>query len=729
MKSIYARVPKASTWFADRSSHVPYKWSDVAMIAFFASRPITFLLTQILGNTVGLVSAVGIIFVLTLFAWIMTHRKEMHGKRATVQFLYVALVFVLVAVLTMLANTLAKEWMLSFQYGLLTQVFDPRKGIFALLLILLVRDEKRLLRNFDVSASILFVYLFIQWMAFKINGSWSLYYVLEDARSVQLSYNLTFGYEMIFVSIVFLTIFLQRRSKIRLVLGLIAAFIGFVYGSRGVIVCLGMFVLMTLMRYIADHAHRWTRAKKQKIWMGVAVIIVLVIGVSLLLHFKVIDVSTFSTGSRSLDMLLRGELFDDNGRSKLWGIVVNGIRESFPFGYGLYGERPFVGQRFKWGYSHNIFLELVVNFGLIGVILCGLLVYGAHRLIWAKDTQRYLWVSFILLSMNSKLLISDSLWSFDFFWAGLGLFIVVKDRQRWETAKTDRVPRRRRVSMKTHAGLLCALFVLNLALFGVVVARDVRTQTYRALRFDKPTAVLMLQDMSARDYDTFMGIARRKQMPLTVCPTPAMAQRLSHAISKEDLPDVQLGLPPRDVFGDQEAGVAEFIESYRGKPPYPKAPYAVSTTWQEFAPYSLIETYQRSDATILGLKLDRNYYYRSLMPCDFHGLEAMNASFYMRRETISGGDYISQQMTSITEDGGIILLYFKTPNDVAERSPFYGTEELRQFYDILAMLENHHFDTITVTQLLERARLAPEEKTLKTLIRNSDIVVRLLGVK
>ena len=105
--------------------------------------------------------------------------------------------------------------------------------------------------------------------------------------------------------------------------------------------------------------------------------------------------------------------------------VLNMIKNGPFYGYGVYGERNIVyNLGIRWGYSHNIFLELLVSFGwLIGSIIIIVMVIGiVHFFVKVKNKdERLLFVIFLTLSF--ELLLSNTLWLHVAPWALMALYV------------------------------------------------------------------------------------------------------------------------------------------------------------------------------------------------------------------------------------------------------------------------------------------------------------------
>ena len=204
----------------------------------------------------------------------------------------------------------------------------------------------------------------------------------------------------------------------------LAAFLGLVlcvsYGTRGpilsaVVVFGALFVFWTFTG----------RRRALKIFM----LAVLIVGAREVFTSGMLE--TFATkitplfeklgfSTRIFDYFLEGNLTIDNGRDKLADAVIQAIKEKPLFGYGIMGDRLILD-----GYVHNIVLEFLCSFGLIGggilLLLCILtLLRGVFKAKTISD-KRFL-ISMVAM-ISVKLLFSNSFIIEPYFFLILGLSI------------------------------------------------------------------------------------------------------------------------------------------------------------------------------------------------------------------------------------------------------------------------------------------------------------------
>ncbi len=204
----------------------------------------------------------------------------------------------------------------------------------------------------------------------------------------------------------------------------IPAFLGMVlcfsYGTRGPV--LAMVVAIGSLVFLEAFSGK---RKKRKI----GILLILCAGLFLLFLSGTITVIAEKTiplfeklgfSTRFFEYFLEGNLTADNGRDRLSEAVIAAIREKPLFGYGIMGDRLIIG-----GYTHNIVLEFLCSFGLIGGIIlllaCAFVVLRGFFKIKQRDKRNF----FVALTamLIIKLMFSSSFIFEPYFFLVLGIAI------------------------------------------------------------------------------------------------------------------------------------------------------------------------------------------------------------------------------------------------------------------------------------------------------------------
>lgn len=120
----------------------------------------------------------------------------------------------------------------------------------------------------------------------------------------------------------------------------------------------------------------------------------------------------FGLSSRTLLLFMR-DGFYLSGRENIYENVISAILESPLIGLGIAGDRRVLGG----SYAHNLFIELVANFGiLIGLLISLIVVFIILRGLLSKSKAKYnmliMWISpgFVHLMVSGSYFIDMKFW-------------------------------------------------------------------------------------------------------------------------------------------------------------------------------------------------------------------------------------------------------------------------------------------------------------------------------
>lgn len=139
---------------------------------------------------------------------------------------------------------------------------------------------------------------------------------------------------------------------------------------------------------------------------------------------------SFGFSTHLTDAISNGEVFEDGNRELLyvgfWMLIFR-----YPFGYGIMGDRYIsysTGLFWKPIYPHNIFLELMVDFGfIIGAILGLVLVYYIFKvLLFCKNPKYTMTILVLTCASFIKLLFASSFWIDQMYFMLVGALIAIK---------------------------------------------------------------------------------------------------------------------------------------------------------------------------------------------------------------------------------------------------------------------------------------------------------------
>lgn len=688
---------------------------DIVLILFFASRAYTALFGLFLG-TKGIYVSMAVLAMGYLIAIVSAFKKKEYND--TLYFLILFFVITIMVLITAIINPFIKEWMLNAQYGIITKIFDVRKAIFATFVILLVKDNKRIIRNMELSAFITFVYMLVQIGLFLHYKSWINYYMVRDENLVLHKYNMSLGYELIFVSIVFLSKAYRESSFKSYLIGVLAFYLAFYYGSRGILLPILGFLALTLV-FNSTKKEKFKLVKYTILTVIGFVIFINVLGfVEVLLDSNGIDsilenespIVGVNDKSRNLEMLVSNDFTAPNGREVIYSLALDAIKDKFPLGYGVYGDRPFIGDRFRWGYSHNFFLEMVVSFGIFGLMLIFGLIYFTLRLLIKKEYSEYKELLIILLAMNAKLLISDTFWHYDFFWAFIGVFLIIFT-----------INKKHRPKFLTY--LVSSLLVLNILFLGIFIKVDMKRQKYRTLDINNPTVVLTFDVKSDDNYEMY-EILKDRGLKGT-CFIDIDKVNSENYLEENTLKDMaNYGWDFQDLIGEDSSldqmskeELRKLFENKRSK--YLdfglKEPKAIAPSNGEIKLDTTLDILHYKNAIRLKGRKRSVYYYTELKGSDFYKLNALNIKEH-DEDIQKNMMYIKNQIDIAKKKNALLILYIEDSNS---NNKYNKEEKIEYFKEIVSYLIVNDFDFKTLDQIMTLAEIPAEEMTLGNYLKNN----------
>lgn len=179
----------------------------------------------------------------------------------------------------------------------------------------------------------------------------------------KVSVDMVFSYSLLLPYLFHLNGTLYNKNKIDILFFIIGTYYMVTYASRGTLVCILFYILIYMLTVL--------KKEKRKIIFKYVIIIFFVF---LLLYFTnilylfnkyLIDNGMYN---RTLNMLINGDLFFNNGRFDIYFDYLNYIIEKPIVGWGI-GADKIIGF-----YPHNVVIELFFNFGIFAVFIIGYLL-------------------------------------------------------------------------------------------------------------------------------------------------------------------------------------------------------------------------------------------------------------------------------------------------------------------------------------------------------------------
>ncbi len=197
----------------------------------------------------------------------------------------------------------------------------------------------------------------------------------------------------------------------------------FVYGTRGPILCMIVYMAWYLI-------HRFSRTTSKR---KVAIIFVILCMVGIVLFYddlflKIASLISniferFGFSTRIFDFYISGEVAVSKGRDYLTNQVLEAIAKNPYIGYGFTGDQYLLGV-----YCHNLIYEMWCHFGVVlgSLILLGLVVLTIIALVKTRRNKKIHFFVVMLISMIFvKLMLSNSYTLEPYFYFMLGVFVAV----------------------------------------------------------------------------------------------------------------------------------------------------------------------------------------------------------------------------------------------------------------------------------------------------------------
>ncbi|HWL26471.1 MAG TPA: O-antigen ligase family protein [Ureibacillus sp.] len=226
------------------------------------------------------------------------------------------------------------------------------------------------------------------------------------------NYSMAFSYYMLLPSILFIDELLDRFSIKAIFISSVSVVSILAIGSRGALLCIAVFIILKLIDPTAPK--RMSKVRGFFICAFISIAAFTLVNLQTILLFLYKWLMQFGLSSRSLKLLMSGDVYL-SGRDDIYGKVLAVIRDNPILGVGITGDRALLNGT----YSHNIFLEILVNYGvLIGSFVIIFLFTLIVGIFFVKDPMTYnlsiIWISigFVSLFVSGSYLTDLSFWTF-----------------------------------------------------------------------------------------------------------------------------------------------------------------------------------------------------------------------------------------------------------------------------------------------------------------------------
>lgn len=222
-----------------------------------------------------------------------------------------------------------------------------------------------------------------------------------------------FSYDLLFAVVTLFFSFFQNKKAIFLLAALLGAGLMFFCGARGPLLCVAIAVVLYVL-FLTDDS----TVKVLAILFSVLGLLLVLVFWQPLLDLLANAAEGMGIESRMIEKMRDGTLADDSGRSLVRSDLTPHLNL---WGYGVYGDRGLTGGR----HAHNIFLELMVHYGLIiGSAICIFIVFLILAGFFTKDREKkVLFIAFFCCGVVKLMMSSSYVLKEPVFYAMLGLCV------------------------------------------------------------------------------------------------------------------------------------------------------------------------------------------------------------------------------------------------------------------------------------------------------------------
>lgn len=322
------------------------------------------------------------------------------------------------ALVTYMIHPEYEFWYTRNYYGLWDYVLRPDNGIYAYFFIRLLNNPNWIMKALKKSAWVMYPYYGYLLYSALTRGYWIS--TGSAGQTIHLSYDLSFGYDMLLFTLVFFYAALKQKKVVDIIMTGIGFGMILFGGSRGPLLCIAIFIALYFIINLVQSKH------KGRIGFAVSfIVLLLAYCYEYILGAIIIVMNYLGISSRTVMMLLEGTIANDNGRDKIWNAAIQMIKDN-PFGYGALGTRHVIYYYHDVGHCHQLFLEILVDFGIfLGMFIIMCIMFRAFKIITDKRNIEWKAVFIIFFARACQLILSGTYWHVASFWACIGIGVAI----------------------------------------------------------------------------------------------------------------------------------------------------------------------------------------------------------------------------------------------------------------------------------------------------------------
>ena len=344
-------------------------------------------------------------------------------KRMVFDFWGLYIFLLLFLLLTYILNPGYEEWFARETYGVWDYVLRPDNGIYIYLFIRILNSPKRIIKCIREAGWIMLVYYGYRSINAVLRGYWI--DTSNKGYEIRMSYNLGLGYHVLFLTLVFLFCALENKEMKSWFASFVGVAIIMVAGSRGPFLCILIFFALYF-------GVKLINSKKKVLYLVgfMSAALILWMALPYLLEFLIQLLDAFNLPSRLIKKLAEGSISDDSRRHLIWNATIQMIKNN-PLGYGAMGSRHVLSRYVYAGYPHQIFLEILVDFGVVaGAIIIISMAVSSFRIFTMKRKEDWRGLFIVFFSNACQLLLSLTYWHTIGLWGVLAVGVCIYSSQR-----------------------------------------------------------------------------------------------------------------------------------------------------------------------------------------------------------------------------------------------------------------------------------------------------------
>lgn len=296
-----------------------------------------------------------------------------------------------------------KFWYTRPEYGVWEYVLRPDNGLYIYLFLRVINKPKEILKSIRYSALVMYAYYGIAIVRAVNRGYWI--DTTNTGSEIHIAYNLSIGYHLLLFTLVYIYCALENKKIIDVAGAVLGTIMILVAGSRGPFLDIGIFFIIYTLVRISN--------SKQKaqiiIVLSSLLVFSLAFGTRILMIISRV-LNNYGVNPRFINTLIEGNIADSSSRDEIWAAALSMIKEN-PFGYGAMGSRPVMFQYIYVAHPHQVFLEILIDFGVLwGSIIILWLVFGSLRIFCLKNIDEWKGVYIVFFARACQLLVSLTFW-------------------------------------------------------------------------------------------------------------------------------------------------------------------------------------------------------------------------------------------------------------------------------------------------------------------------------